>query len=137
MTTTYEAALARHDITIPPHLAADAEIPVVCGMQRQGDLLIAPQPAGLVAGLTPVGAGGVQLVAGEASGNTHWLDSADPQRPVSWSTAGTGLGVIVVPDGTHALVTHTDEHGSIAVGPGCYRVVRQRELADEIRTVAD
>ncbi len=134
---TYGAALAAHNIDIPAHLVAQAEVPVLTGLQLQGDLAVIPTRPSAKPGV-PVPAGGVQVVAGEATGNTHWLDAAT--GPVFWAPATSGrqdLGVVTVPEGSVAVLTHTDEHGANAVGPGCYLVRRQREMADEVRLVAD
>jgi hypothetical protein len=135
MSTTYAAAFARHNIDIPPHLDAQTIIPVLSDPQRQGDILALPE-TGPSEG-DDVGAAGVQLVAGEHTGNTHWLDNDDPGRPVKFvrGPAGTTrLGTLCVPDGTAALITHTDEHGSMRAGPGRYELRRQREAS---RVVAD
>lgn len=140
MTTTYREALAVHDIEIPPHLEAQAEVPVLTGVQFQGDVGIIPQRAGKTVNAEPVPMSGIQVVRGEATANTHWLDNGNPTGPpCMWSpsTSGLTLGVLDVPEGQHAFLTHTDEHGCNGIGPGQYRITRQREQADEIRMVAD
>lgn len=113
----------------------DVEIPVLTGMQRQGDLLIIPQRKGNVAGLVPVPAEGVPVVRGENGGNTHTLFAdgvvfyaPNPQR-------GQRLGTLVVEKGV-AYLGHP-EHGYNAIGVGSYTISRQREQADEIRLIAD
>ena len=45
MTTTVSTLFARHQITVPPDLAADIDVPVLAGPQRQGDVGIFPRPA--------------------------------------------------------------------------------------------
>lgn len=138
-TLTYQDTVGRH-VEVPPHLAADAEVPVLGQPQRQGDLLLVPTtPDGDVEGegWGPVG-DGVQLVVGEATGNTHWLHAADPEVVCRRVDDGGQLVALVdVPDGSAAYVVHTDEHGSNGLGPGRWEVRRKRELADEIRQVAD
>ena len=47
------------------------------------------------------------------------------------------LAVVSVPDGESAELIHTDEHGCNAMGPGDYVIRGKRELAEEIRRVAD
>lgn len=134
---TYEEVLSAHQIDVPPHLVAQAEVPVLGVPQTQGDLFFLPARPSAKTG-DPVPAGGIQLVRGEASANTHWLDAYD--GPVLWAPAtagGADLGVMTVPDGSVAMVTHTDEHGANAFAPGVYVVRRQRQQADEIRLVAD
>ena len=144
MNVTYKEALDRHDVSIPDHLEAQAAIPVLSGPQAQGDVLVTPMRPGKTAGETvDVPRSGIQVVRGEATANTHWLDNANPDGPPCRWTAKTAsptdptLGVLVVPEGQTALLTHTDEHGSNGIAPGCYRIGRQVEFADELRLVQD
>ena len=132
LTVTYGAALAAHQITVPEHLVAQAEVPVLGGMQRQGDLLIDPDHDGEA--VTPIPQTGVQLVVGEATGNTHWLDGPGCFFD---RAEGHAVGVVTVPAGLVAVITHTDEHGANALAPGTYTVKRARVQGDEIRVVAD
>jgi len=136
---TYATALALSGITVPAHLIADAEVPVLTGPQAQGDLLIFPAPLPSGIDLKPVPAPGVQVVHGESTGNTHWLHQGFDSAGVRWARVDTGqvLGYLSVPDGETAQLIHTDEHGANAVGAGTYVICRQREQADEIRMVAD
>lgn len=144
MATTFAQALNKIGVTIPGHLVADAEVPVLTGVQAQGDLIIVP------AGLDDFDAGrvrlevvpekGVQVVTGEATGNTHWLHRGFDSPEVLWGRVSDHelvLGVVSVPEGQSAELIHTDEHGCNAMGPGLYVVRGKRELADEIRRVAD
>lgn len=135
-TTTYGAILGRHDVEIPAHLEAQAEVPVLTGMQRQGDLIVLPTRPGADRG-APVPAAGVAVVRGEAGGNTHLLvaDGAVCWRPTQGGDR-LELGSFTVPLGAVAWLLHP-EHGAQGFGAGCYRVRRQREQADEIRMVAD
>jgi len=135
--TTYETILSRYRVEVPEHLAAQATIPVLAGLQRQGDILI--RPIDRPAGGTPVSAEGVQVVRGEATGNTHWL-SADGLclwAPTTPTADGLAVGVLTVTDGAVGWLIHTDEHGANGVAPGVYELRRQREQADEARLVAD
>lgn len=134
-TTTYEKILGKHDVEIPPHLIADAEVPVLVGLQTQGDVAIVPtRPGKSAAQVIP--AEGVPVVRGEAGGNTHLLVGDDA---VLWHPAqggGTPLGLVTVPAGAVAYLLHP-EHGAMGIGPGSYLLRRQREQADTIRMVAD
>jgi hypothetical protein len=144
MTHTFESILTVYDVTIPEGLAADAEVPVLTGPQRQGDVAIFPRaPLGVaeVASAEPVPATGVAVVRGEAAtgGNTHWLHA---EGPCTWTPAPARagsvlLGVLDVAKGATAYLIHTDEHGANGIGPGTYRLTGKREQADEIRRVAD
>jgi hypothetical protein len=144
VTITYAEALAAHEITVPPHLIDQAEIPAVAPdrPQAQGDLIILPcRPSAKLGDLVP--AEGVQLVRSEASAHTHWLDAYT--GTVYWAAAtsrGADLGVVTVPAGSVAVITHTDEHGANRLDSypdrsACYLIRRQRQMADEIRLVAD
>lgn len=134
-TITYSDILDRHDIEVPTHLAASAEVPVLTGPQRQGDVIVVPTRRGkTAAALVP--AEGVPVVRGEAGGNTHLLVADGPVLWGAASDSGVVLGSLVVPEGSTAFLLHP-EHGANAIGPGSYIVRRQREQADEIRMVAD
>lgn len=144
MTLTLSQVLARHDIQVADEMLADIEVPVLTGLQRQGDVLIVPRPAcGAVehAGLTVIPGCGVPVVRGEATGNTHLLDAVTGL--CGWSAhrssdeADLILGILFVPDGGVAALIHTDEHGCNMIGAGTYVLSGKREQADVIRRVAD
>ena len=156
MTMTYGEALALSGISIPEHLEAEAEVPVLTGPQAQGDLLIIPMadayrgteqvpfwPQGTIVPMD-----GVQVVHGEATGNTHWLHAGfnspgvtfyRPERAGAVRAEGVSLvvGVVTVPAGQSAMLVHTDEHGANGIGEGRYEIRQKREQADEVRYVED
>lgn len=147
MSMTYSEALALSHVSLPEHLEAEAEVPVLSGPQAQGDLIIVPVsqayegieqtpfwPQGKILPLE-----GVQVVHGEATGNTHWLHAGFNSPGVSWHRADRDLviGVVTVPAGQSAMLVHTDEHGANGIAPGIYEIRQKRELADEIRYVED
>jgi hypothetical protein len=137
---TYGTALALADVTIPGHLDAQAEVPVLTGPQAQGDLLVIPVdrlPVGVTAEAVPDS--GVQVVVGEATGHTHWLHRGFDSPGVGWARVDRDLiiGYVVVPEGKSAMLIHTDEHGANGIGSGVYAVHGKREMAAEIRRVAD
>lgn len=143
MATTYADALNKIGASIPPHLIADAEVPVLGGVQAQGDLLIVPAGMDRIdiekVHWEPVTDRGVQVVVGEATGNTHWLHRGFESPGVRWARIDQGLllAVVSVPEGQSAELIHTDEHGANAMGAGCYVIRGKQELADQIRRVAD
>jgi hypothetical protein len=105
---------------------------------RQGDVLIEQ-----VKSRTPTGAaindrGRVILAYGEVTGHAHEVLSADaidalPPAQLFEESDGTRYLFVDRP----CLLTH-QEHGPIAIAPGCYKVTRQREYSPEaIRNVAD
>lgn len=139
MTTTYAEALAKVGATVPEHLVADAEVPVLTGPQAQGDLLVVPVDK-IAAELTPIPAKGVQVVFGEATGNSHFLHRGFDSPDVSWARVDDGsltLALLLVPEGQSAQLIHTDEHGANGIGPGMYEIHAKRELRDEITRVQD
>lgn len=135
-TTTYAKVLARHGVEIPPHLEAQAAVPILTGAQRQGDIIVLPTAPGADAG-TLVPADGIAVVRGEAGGNTHLLVA---DGPVCWRATAGGdaaeLGTVTIPDGAAGYLLHP-EHGAQGIAPGTYRIRRQREQADLERLVAD
>ncbi|MEE3066615.1 MAG: hypothetical protein VYA67_22180 [Actinomycetota bacterium] len=115
---------------------ADIEIPVLGGVQRQGDVLVLPAK---VAAKTPVPATGTPVVRGESGGNTHAIYAAD--GPVfcdtnAASTRDLRVAVLSVPEESTAYLGHP-EHGYMGIAPGDYEIRRQREMAEEMRMVAD
>jgi len=123
-------------VEIPEHLETDAEIPVLTGLQVQGDLAIIPTRPSAKPGVA-VPAEGVPVVRGENGGHTHLLVGEGVLwAPVEGRDAGQTLGVATVPAGFTGFLLHP-EHGANAFGPGAYTIRRQREQADEIRLVAD
>lgn len=149
---TYGEALALSSISLPEHLEAEAEVPVLTGPQAQGDLMIVPLsqaygegehvPAWPQGTIVPLG--GIQVVTGEATGNTHWLHAGFNSPGVAWhrpqlpgGDEGLVIGVVTVPAGQTAMLVHTDEHGANGIGQGRYEIRQKRELADEIRYVED
>lgn len=129
-------AISRFDTEVLDHLDRDASLPVVTRAACQGDvsiLRVTTPPA-----TTPVPASGVAVVRGENGGNTHSLHG---DGPIMWDPAypsdtSLTLGTLTVPEGSQAVLLHP-EHGGMAIVAGTYRIGRQREQADVIRTVAD
>ena len=138
-TVTNGDVLARHAIATEGIEHLDLEVPVLAGPQRQGDVLIvpcAPRSAGV-----PVPRAGITVVRGESAGrNAHILHNLDGE--CRWEVselAGSELlqGWLTVPSDASATLIHTQEHNVLAIGPGCYELRRQREMAGEWRRIAD
>jgi hypothetical protein len=138
--TTFAQALDKIGVTLPDHLVADAEVPVITEPQAQGDLLIVPSIT-LAEDVKweNVPDKGIQVVVGEATGNTHWLHRGFDSPGVRFARIASGqlLAAIEVPAGQTAELIHTDEHGCNALGEGTFGIYSKREFADEIRAVAD
>jgi hypothetical protein len=110
---------------------------------RQGDVLIerilAPAPAApLVSGEAPVDEAPLIVAYGEGTGHAHRVIAVDPQ-------AGEGPAAQLVdgPEGRLLRIAYAcelthDEHASILLAPGTYRVTLQREYEPGgVRNVAD
>jgi hypothetical protein len=141
MTTTQTLAHVEdlYGITHLEHLDRQATLPVVDKLAFQGDVAIIADD-GRQRGrraTTAVPAAGVPVVRGENGGNTHALyGPACFFDPAIAGSRELALGVLTVPDGTQALLSHP-EHGGLLIEPGTYELRRQREQADEIRLVQD
>lgn len=102
---------------------------------RQGDVLIER------VGLLPKDAkkiarenGRVVLAHGEVTGHAHAI--TDKQCDLFASERNPGVTFLEIRDAVAAL--KHDEHATISLAPGTYRVTRQREYSPEaIRNVAD
>lgn len=122
-------------VDVLAHLDRKLEIPLLSGLQFQGDVAIVP--TGSRRATTPVPARGVAVVRGENGGNTHAIQadgrvSCDVREA---SATDLLLAVLTVESG-EAVLCHP-EHGFNRIGPGDYELRRQREQADELRLVAD
>jgi hypothetical protein len=136
--TTFKTALDKIGVSVPAHLVADAEVPVLTGPQTQGDLIIVPILEH-TAEMKALPKSGHQVVVGESTGNTHWLHAGFDSPDVKFARVDQGLTLVVVsvPKRQTAELIHTDEHGANAMGPGLYAINGKRELAEEIRRVQD
>lgn len=134
---TLAETIDRFGVDVHDHLDRDALVPINAGVQRQGDVLVLPATRDAQ---TPVPAAGVPVVRGESGGNTHLLLADGPVRfdldPTAADPSQLRLGALTVPEGSVAYLAHP-EHAYTGIAPGCYEIRRQREMADEIRRVAD
>lgn len=104
---------------------------------RQGDVLLARVPSlPADATLRPRESGRVILAHGEVTGHAHAIADAPDAPTAALLDAPDGLAYLRV-DALSQLVH--DEHSTIVLEPGVYRVTRQREYDDEaeFRQVAD
>lgn len=137
MTRILSDLIDAHAVDVHEHLDRDELVPVHTAMQRQGDVLICPR-TDIPPATAPVPAQGVPVVRGENGGNTHLLLASGPVfcDVRQASAQSLTLAVVTVPEGSEAYLAHP-EHGYTGIGPGTYRLSRQREQADELRMVAD
>ena len=119
--TTYRAALALTGTTVPDHLVADAEVPVLVGPQAQGDLMVFRKAVPADLEWRPLPAEGLRLVEGEATGNTHWLHPGFDSPGVRWAPVENKLtlGYLEVPDGqSQVLLAFLDRQPHFGREPG-------------------
>lgn len=150
MTThTYAEVLTRLDLEVPDNLVAELEVHITTWPTptRQGDVgVFARSPLGAAEreGMIKVTPLGIAVVQGEAvtGSNSHILHVIDADQGVLWRThngqpGDVLLGILHVPEGAVAYLTHTDEHSTTGIGAGTWTLRAKREMADEIRRVAD
>lgn len=136
MQATIESVMSRVGYEVPPHLAAQAEVPELTGMQRQGDVMIIPMRAGEVANLVPVAPAGTVVVQGENMRTSH-IVIGDGNVKVALRNRGTDVGTLVVEEDSVAWLVHDGEHGPKGIAAGSYLIRRQRQQLDEIALVRD
>lgn len=125
MSTTYATVMSAHGVELPAHLEAQAQIPLLGGLQRQGDVFVLPgadlppddDPP------VPIPAAGIAVVRGEATAHTHLLVGDG-----TWTARRSGADLGVVTVATEAYLLHP-EHGANGLAPGRYLLRRQREQA--------
>ncbi|MFB4276096.1 MULTISPECIES: hypothetical protein [unclassified Nonomuraea] len=145
MTVTLASLSRQTGLAVLDHLEQSVRIPVVDGLQAQGDLIVIPLP--VVAGSVQarpearwqhVPPEGVELLRGAAGGNPHTL-VAEPGT-CRWTTQVTDSDRLAIGMFTATAVVHLlhPEHGGSGCAPGTYVVRRQREHeGHRARLVAD
>lgn len=136
MSLTVQEAIDRHGVDVLNHLDRSVTIPVLDGLQFQGDVAVVPSST--AAASAPIPESGVAVVRGENGGNTHMLVADGPVffDAVDASPESLVLGELTVPEGSTAYLAHP-EHAYSGIAPGSYELRRQREQAQEIRLVRD
>ena len=118
-------------------LFPEADIPILTGAQRQGDVLVLPTAPRRT--LPDFGRrqrldAGVVVVGVKTAGHTHTLfgDGTVRRRhrpkPGQDETQGDGcVAWLHVPEGGAAFLMHSEEHGALGIGPGVYELRRQQD----------
>jgi hypothetical protein len=128
-----EELLDTTGLEVLDHLELQLVVPVIDGLQAQGDLIVVPAvmvpTVRLWPGATwlPVPAAGVELVRGVAGNNPHTL-VADPDTCL-WTTSVSDplrLAVAVFGNTAPVYLIHP-EHGGTGIAPGRWVVRRQQE----------
>ena len=132
--------LDRTGLSVLDHLEKQVLVPVIDGLQAQGDLIVIPfallGPVHLMwrASWDEVPPEGVELIRAAAGNNPHTL-VADP-RTCRWTTDfhdPLGLGIAVFHNTAPAYLVHP-EHGGTGIAPGTWLVRRQQERGTTPRT---
>lgn len=129
--------LDKTGLDVLDHLDRQVTVPVVDGLQAQGDLLVLPLAlldwTSWRGDWWPLPAEGRELVRGEAGNNPHTL-VADPGtcRFTLWVRDPERLAVAAFENITPAYLVHP-EHGATGIAPGAWFVRRQRELGAGFR----
>ncbi|GII57881.1 hypothetical protein Pth03_62700 [Planotetraspora thailandica] len=145
MTVTLASLSRQTGLAVLDHLEQSVRIPVVDGLQAQGDLIVVPLPViATSVQLWPdarwrdVPPEGVELLRGAAGGNPHTL-VAEPGT-CRWTTGLTDshwLAIGIFKASAPVYLLHP-EHGASGCAPGTYVVRRQREHErNRTRLVAD
>jgi hypothetical protein len=108
---------------------------VMHGLIRQGDVLVVPCNT-VPKTRKPVARenGRLILAHGEATGHAHAIIDEHAELV----TAGQANELYLLVHGRDPVALVHDEHDTLTITPGTYRVVRQREYSPEgLRNVAD
>lgn len=109
----------------------------VTGLIRQGDVLVVPVET-IPDGCRPVSldAGRVILAYGEVTGHAHAIVSPDVQLVTDEQADELRMWLTVT--APEPVELRHDEHDTLLIPPGLYRVIRQREYSPSgLRNVAD
>lgn len=138
-TATLGQLIDRHGVDVLDHLDRQLEVPVLDGLQFQGDLAIIPAAApGRAAGdgKQTVPPAGIPVIPAVNGGHEHRL-LASNAATAFWLPAGRGGQDLGVLECTEPAYLAHPEHGYLGLAPGAYVLRRQREQAEEERLVAD
>ncbi|MCM2389016.1 hypothetical protein [Streptomyces albipurpureus] len=137
MTMTLADLTARTGLDVLGHLERQITIPVVDGLQAQGDLIVVPYVfVEASVSINPwttwndVPPAGIELLRSAAGGNPHTL-AADPGT-CRWTTGVNDerrLAIGMLETTAVAYLIHP-EHGGTGIAPGKYVIRRQRERGD-------
>jgi hypothetical protein len=136
-TATLGQLITEHGVDVLDHLDRDLEVPVLSGLQCQGDLAVISIPAAArTSAAVTVPVSGIAVIPAVGGGHEHRLLAGVPGT-AWWTPAGTGGQDLGVLEAAEAAYLAHPEHGYLAMAPGTYVLRRQREQSEEERIVAD
>ena len=133
MQGTLGQLIDQHGVEVLESLDRSLVVPVLPGLQFQGDLAVIPVAQDPAGNFTPVRPEGIAIIPTVGSGHEHRL-LASGGTAVFMPVSGQDIGVLKTT--APAYIAHP-EHGYLGIAPGSYVIRRQREQAQEERLVAD
>lgn len=137
-TLTHAQVMSDLNISLAGIADPDSEVPVMQNLAAQGDLLVKRAKTRLTAGpMKELDFKGIPVVSGETrGGNAHIVHVRDSDSKAAFARVEGDRnveGYLAVIAGT-AYLTHTEEHGSLAIPEGFYelrqRTERERRVED-------
>ncbi len=138
-TATLGQLIDRHGVDVLDHLDREAGVPVLDGLQFQGDLAVIPAASRgrhAADNAAEVPAAGIAVIEAIGGGHEHRLLAGGPGTLLFTPSRGRGQDIGHLEVTEPAYLAHP-EHGYLGIAPGAYVLRRQREQADEERLVAD
>ncbi|WP_410607586.1 hypothetical protein [Amycolatopsis sp. lyj-109] len=129
--------LDRTGLDVLDHLDRQVTVPVIDGLQAQGDLIVLPlgllDPAPSRRDWWVLPEEGRELVRGEAGNNPHTLVAERGTcRLTTWLNDPERLAIAAFQNTAPAWLIHP-EHGATGIAPGAWFVRRQREMGAGFR----
>jgi hypothetical protein len=126
--------LDKTGLDVLDHLEREVTVPVIDGLQAQGDLIVVPlnmitTVAVVEYSWRPVPPEGIELVRGVAGNNPHTLVADPGTCQINGAVVDRLRLTIAVIDNTAPAYLVHPEHGASGIAPGQWLVRRQQESA--------
>ncbi len=139
MAKTLGQLIEKHGFDVLDHLDRESGVPVLDGLQFQGDLAVIPAATRgrhAADSAVAVPAAGIAVIEAVGSGHEHRLLAGAPGTAMFTPARGGSQDIGHLEVTEPAYLAHP-EHGYLGIAPGGYVLRRQREQAGEERLVAD